>query len=186
MLVDYLAYMMSIAKLMDCTPQVPRWNPMDMVKYWTFPMWPCFFRTQGVGAKPNAAKAVLEKFGTWDGLPPQPLLFVQVLCTFVMSVLNFVSFCITWFSVRVVGQKCKEGKDRALPRLYKWRMSKAHFLYHNSLTLDDFKSVLLQWEVASLLTCYMLVDGVKKSFVHVGSLIRMIASVPKSLKSKEI
>ena len=61
MLVDYMAYMMSVAKLIGCEPLAnpSLLSPSDAVKHWTFPLWPCFFRTQGVGAKPEAVEAVL-------------------------------------------------------------------------------------------------------------------------------
>jgi dimethylaniline monooxygenase (N-oxide forming) len=145
-LVDYFAYMMSVAKLVGCTPRVlPRLSaPLDAVKYWTFPQWPCFFRSRGIGAKPDSVEAVLSKFGAFDALTPNPLLAMQLLCGVVMPVVNLFS----WLMNVLIPQRIF---GRALPWLYKWRMSKMHFMYHNSLTLADFKTVFSQWLAVALI-----------------------------------
>lgn len=138
-LVDYVAYMMSVAKLVGCTPRSlpPLSAPLDAVKYWTFPLWPCFFRTQGVGAKPDTVDAVLKKFGPFDALPPMPLLVLQLLCSIFLPFVNLFAY--------VVNAVLPSKKEHGLPRLYQWRSSKAHFMYKNSLTASDFKIVFTQW-----------------------------------------
>jgi len=155
MLVDYMAYMMSVAKLVGCVPRAlpPLSAPMDAVKYWTFPLWPAFFRTQGVGAKPEAAAAVIDRFGTWDALPPMPLLAIEIVFGFVMPFVNAFSL--------VVGSIFPRTGRRALPWLYKWRMSKMHFLYDNSLTWRDFKTVPTQWLAALLVLVHVVTRGVQ-------------------------
>uniref|UniRef100_A0A7S2MNJ3 Flavin-containing monooxygenase n=1 Tax=Helicotheca tamesis TaxID=374047 RepID=A0A7S2MNJ3_9STRA len=174
MLVDYTAYMMSVAKLLGCTPQIPLMDPVLMVKYWTFPLWPCFFRTKGVGADQTAARVILDKFGPWDALAPIPMLFAQLAMAFIMPFVNFVFFC-THATASSVAVKEEHGgssegqKRRALPWLYKWRLSKAHFLYYNSLTLEDFQWVLLQWIASSLIICYLLAKGMTTVFSVVAS-----------------
>ncbi|CAB9517108.1 monooxygenase [Seminavis robusta] len=140
LLVDYPAYMISVAKLVGCSPRIPLNNPVDMVKYWTFPLWPCFFRTQGVGANPAAAKCVLDKFGPWDAIPSVPMLLAQICCAFFMPFVNSFSLCL---------DKIWSSGD-PLPRFYKWRLSKALLLYQNPLTLDDLQFVLMQWGAACI------------------------------------
>lgn len=146
LLVDYYSFMMSVAKLVGCTPAVP-WNPMDMVKYWTFPLWPCFFRTQGVGAKPEVTKQVLSKFGAFDSLAPFPVLVLELICAFCMPCINFISYLLGDI---LMGE--------SLPVGYKWRISKGHILYRNSLTLSDFLVVPMQW-IASLLIVLHLIQS---------------------------
>ncbi len=157
MLVDYMAYMMSVAKLVGCTPRKtpPLSAPLDTVKYWTFPLWPCFFRTQGVGANPAAAEAVIGKFGTFDALAPMPLLALQIACGFAMPFVNFGSLAVDSLFPKLT--------RRALPKLYRWRLSKMHFLYHNSLTLDDFKGAPAQWAAAFFVMLHALGRGLKSS-----------------------
>lgn len=93
LVVDYLAYMMSVAKLIGFTPRPlpPLSRPLDAVKYWTFPLWPCFFRTRGIGAKSDSADFVLSKFGAFAALAPQPLLVVHIACSLSMPFVNLFS-----------------------------------------------------------------------------------------------
>ncbi len=160
-LVDYMAFMMSVAKLTGCTPRVfpPVTAPQEAVKYWTFPLWPCFFRTQGVGAKPDTAEAVLSKFGPFDALVPMPLLALQILCGVVMPFIN----AFAWLSNSLFPKKFMK---RALPIAYQWRTSKANFLYHNSLTAGDFKLVLTQWLAVILITGHLLSRVVSPAFLR--------------------
>lgn len=152
MLVDYMAYMMSVAKLVGCTPKALPDTPMDAVKYWTFPLWPCFFRTQGVGAKPETAKAVLDAFGPFDALAPMPLVAIEVACGFAMPVVNTAS---------LVADKVLPRR-KALPGMYKWRLSKRYFLYQNSLTGEDLKRVPTQWLACALVSGHLLRRAVSR------------------------
>ncbi|MBV1860087.1 MAG: hypothetical protein KUG77_16865 [Nannocystaceae bacterium] len=162
MLVDYVAYMMSVAKLIGCTPRKmpPLSAPTDAVKYWTFPLWPCFFRTQGVGANPAAAQEVISKFDPFDALTPMPLLGLQIACGFAMPFVNALSL--------TVDTLLPKSTTRALPRLYRWRLSKLHFLYHNSLTADDFGVVPTQWAASAMVLGHVLRTGVRSKLKQLG------------------
>ena len=155
LLVDYMAYMMSVAKLVGCTPKkIPSLStPTDVVKYFTFPLWPCFFRTQGVGAKPEAAEAVLGKFDAFDALAPMPLLGLELAAGFAMPFVNAASL--------VADKVAPKLTKAALPRLYRWRLSKMHFLYDNSLTVDDFGGVLTQWAASSMVLGHVVARGIR-------------------------
>ena len=155
MLVDYMAYMMSVAKLVGCEPatNAPQRTAHDAVKYWTFPLWPCFFRTRGVGAKPETAEAVLRHFEPFDALAPMPLVALEVACGFAMPLVNLASLA----ADRLLPTRARA----ALPRGYRWRLSKMHFLYENSLTAHDFRGVVDQWTAASMVAGHLLTRGLK-------------------------
>lgn len=153
--VDYLSYMMSVAKLIGCTPRpLPPWSrPLDAVKYWTFPLWPCFFRTRGVGAKPGATEFVLSKFGAFDALGPTPLLIVQMICTMMMPFINGFP----WVMNSIWPQNVPKN---GLPKTYQWRTSKAHFLYYNSLSAVDFQILFTQWLSVIIIIGHMILRGI--------------------------
>jgi len=155
MLVDYMAYMMSVAKLVGCEPCANPClsSPEDAVKHWTFPLWPCFFRTQGVGAKPEVAEAVLSQFSPYDALAPMPLLGLEIACGFVMPLVNLCSL-----AADALVPKVTRG---ALPRMYRWRLSKMHFLYQNSLTPKDFEGVYTQWLASSVVLGHVVKRGLR-------------------------
>lgn len=155
MLVDYMAYMTSVAKLIGCEPtaNLSLTSATDAVKYWTFPLWPCFFRTQGVGAKPEVAHDVLRHFGTYDALAPMPLLALQLTCGFAMPFVNAASLALDTLFPKVT--------RTALPRLYRWRLSKMHFLYDNSLVASDLKGVYTQWLASTAVLGHVLARGIR-------------------------
>ncbi|KAL7562626.1 hypothetical protein ACA910_002527 [Epithemia clementina (nom. ined.)] len=150
LLVDYPAFMMSVARLIGCTPKMP-WSPHQLVKFWTFPLWPCFFRTQGPGANPQACDAVLSKFGPYDSLAPMPLLAVQLIGSLSTPVFNLLSFGLN--------QVMDWGKTKSLPRAYKWRMSQMHFMYSEFRVLgwEDVKIALVgQWIATSCIVQHLV------------------------------
>jgi len=150
-LVDYPAFMLSVSRLVGCEPVVPQ-DVSGIVKYWTFPLWSCFFRTQGIGAKPEMCEAILNKFGTFDAVAPMPLAAVQVILTFFMPVLNFCSFVFELFF---------EKQRKGIPAGYKFRSSKMNFMSGNCLRLKDFGApVLAQWIAAAA----MILHGVGSLF----------------------
>jgi dimethylaniline monooxygenase (N-oxide forming) len=61
-LVDYLAYMDSIAKEIGCQPKIP--NPITafklFIKYWIYPSWACWYRKDGVGKNETIFKEFLS------------------------------------------------------------------------------------------------------------------------------
>jgi len=70
-LVDYNGFMESVAKLVGCESSPPpfissHYGLFDGIanryKYWVYPCWPCSFRTNGYGAKPELYWKVMDKF----------------------------------------------------------------------------------------------------------------------------
>lgn len=153
LVVDYHAFMMSVARLIECTPHMPR-DPLQMVKHWTFPLWPCFFRMRGPGAKPEACEEVLSKFGPYDALAFGPLLLVEVLFTFIMPFVNILSY--------LFDAVLNAGKRTTLPRGYWLRMSKFHFMYGNLRVLDreDFKFMVGQLIAGIVLVKHLVVTAI--------------------------
>jgi len=170
LVVDYHAFMMSVARLIGCTPNMP-YNPIQIVKYWTFPLWPCFFRTKGPGVNMEACDSVVNKFGPFDALAPMPFLAIEVLFTFLMPFMNAFSYCFGWI--------IDIGKKGTLPRGYRWRMSKFHFMYSNIGVLDfeDLKFAGGQFIAGVLVFLYMVM-----------SILKSIVSMPmRSMKkAKEL
>ena len=156
LVVDYLAFVLSVARLIGCTPKMP-WNPVQIVKYWTFPLWPCFFRTQGPGENVRACDEVLNKFGPYDALAPMPFLFIEVIFSFLMPFVNAFSFL--WNAILDL------GKQTTLPRGYKWRMSKSYFLYSElrMIGLEDIKFAIGQVIAASMIFQHMIRTGMFSS-----------------------
>jgi dimethylaniline monooxygenase (N-oxide forming) len=166
LLVDYYAMMMSVANLIGCTPKMPPVTDIHgLVKHWTFPLWPCFFRTQGPGANLNAYHAVVDQFGPYDGLGPMPLLAVEIVFTFLMPFVNLFSY--------LLGFLLDFGKQTTLPRAYRWRMSKSLFLY-SGLREFDFLFAIGQ-----------LIAGVAM-VVHLISPPRFVAAEPQQGGDKEM
>lgn len=74
--VDYPSFMTSMAKLIGCEPVRPSiFNFKRFVQYYTFPVWPAFYRTQGPGARPEMLDYCLNQHGTFEALVPggQPI-----------------------------------------------------------------------------------------------------------------
>jgi hypothetical protein len=78
---------------------------------------------------------------------PQPLLAVELICTFLTPFLNVMSYIwdIVLFDrsgADYIARNNENNKDKsktsALPSFYNWRMSKNNFLYTNSLSLEGF------------------------------------------------
>ena len=106
-----------------------------------------------MGAKPEAARAVLRHFGPYDALAPMPLLALQLACGFAMPFVNLASM-----AADTALPKLTRG---ALPRLYRWRLSKMHFLYSNSLVPRDFKGVYTQWLASSVVLGHLLKRSIR-------------------------
>lgn len=160
LLVDYYAFMMSVAQLMGCSPPTPV-DPARLVRHWTFPLWPCFFRARGPGAKPATCDAVLNKFGPFDALAPMPFLAIELFFTFVMPFVNAIAYCLN--------PLIDLGKGRGLPWGYRWRMSKFHFMYSHLrlLDLDDLKCAAGQL-IAGVLVIQHLAVTAMKTVLHMG------------------
>lgn len=63
-LVDWPSYSTSLSRMIGCEPAAPwlMWSPITWLKYWLYPMWPCWFRLRGPGAKPEAFYKVMNRF----------------------------------------------------------------------------------------------------------------------------
>jgi len=69
--VDYPSFMTSMAKLIGCEPVRPSiFNLKRWIQFYTFPVWPCFYRTQGPGARPEVLDFCLNQHSTFESLPP--------------------------------------------------------------------------------------------------------------------
>ncbi|MCA9552290.1 MAG: NAD(P)-binding domain-containing protein [Myxococcales bacterium] len=64
-LVDYPAFMDSVADLVGCRPRMPNplLEPKRFLQFWTYPNWPCWYRKDGVGRDPRALDAALASAG---------------------------------------------------------------------------------------------------------------------------
>ena len=153
--VDYNPFVMSIARLIGCTPQMPA-NPWQIVKHWTYPLWPCFFRTQGPGANLAAHDAVLNKFGPYDALAPMPFLGIELVVTLTMPLANLLSYCLN--GLIHVGR----SKTAGLPRFYRWRMSMGYMMYNElpAWQWDDFLFVGGQVVAAGLIVQHLITSPI--------------------------
>mmetsp|Transcript_25930 Transcript_25930/g.54785 ORF Transcript_25930/g.54785 Transcript_25930/m.54785 type:complete len:577 (-) Transcript_25930:163-1893(-) len=71
-LVDYPSFMLSVARLIGCEPRRPSiFNLRRFIKYYTFPLWPMFYRTHGPGARPEILGHVLDQHGTFEAISPR-------------------------------------------------------------------------------------------------------------------
>ena len=62
-LVDYPAFMDSVARLIGCTPAVPPLSsPERLAQYWLYPNWPIWYRKDGPGARSELVERVLSTF----------------------------------------------------------------------------------------------------------------------------
>lgn len=57
-LVDYPAFMDSVARLVGCLPRRPS-TPERLLQYWVYPNWPLWYRKDGPGARPEVVEEVL-------------------------------------------------------------------------------------------------------------------------------
>jgi dimethylaniline monooxygenase (N-oxide forming) len=72
-LVDYPAFMDSVARLIGCLPDAP--SPSDaekLAKYWIYPNWPLWYRMNGPGARPEIVDTVLARFPILRSFAPNP------------------------------------------------------------------------------------------------------------------
>jgi dimethylaniline monooxygenase (N-oxide forming) len=70
--VDYPSFMWAMSKLIGCEPRRPSiFNWKRLVQYYTFPMWPCFFREYGPDARPEMMDYCLNQHGAWDSIAPK-------------------------------------------------------------------------------------------------------------------
>jgi len=72
-LVDYPAFMDSVARLVGCLPETPSPSrPERLFQYWAYPNWPIWYRANGPGAQPELVDRVLSHFPVNKTFAPHP------------------------------------------------------------------------------------------------------------------
>lgn len=72
-LVDYPAFMDSVARLIGCLPQPPMPTaPERLLQYWVYPNWPLWYRMRGPGARPDVVERVLSALPLRQSFAPNP------------------------------------------------------------------------------------------------------------------
>ncbi|MCX4240255.1 flavin-containing monooxygenase [Paraliomyxa miuraensis] len=72
-LVDYPAFMDSVARLIGCLPAAPKPPAFErLVQYWVYPNWPLWYRMHGPGARPDVVEAVLSSLPLRTSYAPNP------------------------------------------------------------------------------------------------------------------
>lgn len=71
--VDYPAFMDSVARLIGCLPEPPPLSaPERLLQYWLYPNWPLWYRQRGPGARPELVDSVLAAFPLRTSFRPHP------------------------------------------------------------------------------------------------------------------
>lgn len=71
--VDYPAFMDSVARLIGCLPVRPKASaPERLLQYWVYPNWPVWYRMNGPGARPDVVETVLSSFPLRRSFRPDP------------------------------------------------------------------------------------------------------------------
>jgi len=72
--VDYPSFMTAMSELIGCQPRRPSiFNVKGIIQYYTFPMWPAWYRTRGPAARPEIIYEELSRHGMLDGIGPKAL-----------------------------------------------------------------------------------------------------------------
>lgn len=124
-LVDYPSYMDSMARWLGCEPKVPWFRPALFVKYLLYPMWPCWYRLDGVGANREATMTQLDKvpLSKYKFLNPDIILVTPLyLVSKLLAILTYP------FSP-------KSGLDSGY--LWMWIRPKHYILHGNSMRFRD-------------------------------------------------
>lgn len=63
-LVDWPSFSLSLSRMIGCEPTAPWFllSPITWLKYWFYPLWPCWYRLRGPGAKPETFHQVMDRF----------------------------------------------------------------------------------------------------------------------------
>lgn len=162
-LVEYAPYVSSIARLIGCEPSVPLLSPSRYVKFWTLPMWTCFFRLEGPGANPNVCWEVVDKYRVRDTLVPMPLFIIYLAFGMMMQPLMIIEYI---FGSTVLDHALPPSQ--VLPRFYKWRVG-GHFhqLSGNELRYSDLIYPSFGWFFTEVLLFYTVDDAVTLASLHV-------------------
>ena len=100
-LVDWPSYAGALARMIGCEPKTPSllFSPITWTKFWVYPLWPCWFRLQGPGAKPDTFKQVMDRFPIAKSkvlLDPITMAIVLPWSFAQKLLLNFLFFPFTW------------------------------------------------------------------------------------------
>jgi len=125
-LVDYPGFATSVARLIGCEPRMPNplFSPAMFVKYWIYPLWPCWFRLRGPGANKASAMTVLrDRFplSKMGPIPPPPFIISAIVVP-VQLAMNLVTHLL------------KAGtKGASLGAHFLWNRSKMYILHGNTV-----------------------------------------------------
>lgn len=76
-LVDYFAFMDSVARLVGCQPEPPS-HPLRRVQYWMYPNWPVWYRLNGPGARPEVVEQVMAALPLGRAYLPNPFILMAL------------------------------------------------------------------------------------------------------------
>ncbi|HMV65265.1 MAG TPA: NAD(P)/FAD-dependent oxidoreductase [Myxococcota bacterium] len=76
-LVDYFAFMDSVARLIGCLPDPPSRAALR-VKYWMYPNWPVWYRLNGPGARPDVVERVMDALPLGRAYLPNPFILLAL------------------------------------------------------------------------------------------------------------
>jgi len=146
-LVDYPAFMDTVAQLIGCKPDVPTWylRPYYFFQYWSYPMWSYWFRTKGPGAKPEVLKEVLERFPIYSkGLFPTKGTGTPLFGLFGYLIAFAVSLpiqkAINVGTMLFAPRSCRTGrtgKNGGFLHSWLWAIPKQNVLHNNKMTWES-------------------------------------------------
>mmetsp|Transcript_18685 Transcript_18685/g.58766 ORF Transcript_18685/g.58766 Transcript_18685/m.58766 type:complete len:612 (-) Transcript_18685:524-2359(-) len=95
-LVDWPSFSVSLSRMIGCEPDTPSvlFSPITFLKYWFYPMWPCWYRLKGPGAKPSTFNVVMDRFPFFkSGVLLDPVaLFAAPIAPIQKFVINILSY----------------------------------------------------------------------------------------------
>ncbi len=127
-LVDYPAYIESIAAIIGCRPKAPSiWSkPSLFFRYWVYPNWPCWYRQNG----PNANPAVLNNM--MDMVPLKSSFMLGDGMFFVILHVSLLIFSFPFFLIFKFFHIFFPNTDSMrLRRGWLWSKSKGNILHGN-------------------------------------------------------
>jgi dimethylaniline monooxygenase (N-oxide forming) len=90
-LVDYPAFMDSVARLVGCLPESPSlFRLQRLVQYWMYPNWPVWYRKDGPGAQPRLVGEVLDKFPLGTSYLPNPFILIALTFSFMQAPIGWL------------------------------------------------------------------------------------------------
>jgi dimethylaniline monooxygenase (N-oxide forming) len=91
-LVDYFAFMDSVARLVGCLPEAPPISqPARRIQYWMYPNWPVWYRLSGTGAKPEVVERLMSALPLGRAYLPNPFIGMALLLSLVQPPIDAVT-----------------------------------------------------------------------------------------------